>query len=151
MRSKNSAFPEFLINDWFRQICSALSYLKSKKIVHRDLKPLNIFLSDNQIKIGDFGISKVLVKDYTDTKILVGTYRYIAPELLERKPYNTKSDLWAVGCIIYELCTLKKAFDGDSHFDIIDKIVAGQYDPIAEDRPYSVKLRKIVDLLLQKD
>jgi len=131
MRSRNSAFTEFQINDWFRQICSALSYLKSKKIVHRDLKPLNIFLSGNQIKIGDFGLSKVLVNDSTRVKDVVGTCRYIPPEILNREPYNTKSDLWAVGCTIYELCTLEKAFNGYSRWDIEDKIKAGQYDPIA--------------------
>jgi len=98
---------------WLKQICSALAYLESEKIIHHDLKPENIFIYGDQIKIGDFGLSKTLEsKKYIETKSKRGTSCYMAPEILLNEPYNTRSDLWALGCILYELCTLKLAFPG---------------------------------------
>jgi NIMA (never in mitosis gene a)-related kinase len=80
-----------------------------------------------------------------------GTPNYLAPEIWNGEPYNTRSDLWALGCILYELCTLKVAFPGRNHAEVYVKIDKGNYDPILDNLPYSDKLRKLVDLLLQKD
>ena len=78
------------------------------KIIHRDLKPENIFMNKNmEIKIGDFGISKQLNKEYTLTKNKLGTEYYIAPEIIKEGKYNEKSDIWSLGCIIYELFNLR--------------------------------------------
>ena len=74
-------------------------------MLHRDLKGANVFLTSNKtLKIGDFGISKVL--DNTSAKTFVGTPYYLSPEVCENRPYNLASDLWSLGCIIYEMCTL---------------------------------------------
>ena len=99
---------------WLNQICSALAYLESRNIIHHDLKPQNIFIYGDQIKIGDFGLSKALEsKKYIETESdRGGTLYYTAPEILTNQPYNTRSDLWALGCILYELCTLQLAFPG---------------------------------------
>ena len=79
--------------------------LHSKKVLHRDLKSANVFLTSNKtLKIGDFGISKVL--DNTSAKTFVGTPYYLSPEVCENRPYNLSSDLWSLGCIIYEMCTM---------------------------------------------
>ena len=93
-------------------ICSGLKEIHNKKIIHRDLKPNNIFISkDYKIKIGDFGISKILKdSDYTNSNY-IGTLGYMAPELLSKEKYNNKADIWSLGCIIYELCTLNACFE----------------------------------------
>ncbi len=79
-----------------------------------------------------------------------GTVYYIAPEIWNGQPYNARSDLWALGCIFYELCTLELAFPGGDVAQIYGKINAGRYDPIPANLPYSYKVRQLVDLLLQK-
>ena len=100
---------EKVIVNWFIQILFGISVLHSKKVLHRDLKSANIFLTSNKtIKIGDFGISKVL--DNTSAKTFVGTPYYLSPEVCENRPYDFKSDLWSLGCILYELCTLGVSF-----------------------------------------
>ena len=62
------------------------------------------------MKLGDFGISKILETGYFQAETMVGTPYYMSPEMYENKPYSDKSDIWALGCILYELCTLKRAF-----------------------------------------
>ena len=76
-----------------------------------------------------------------------GTYSYIAPEIWSGEPYNARSDLFALGCIVYELCTLHLAFTGGFP-QIFGKITNGKYDPIPADLPYSDGLRQLIYLLL---
>uniref|UniRef100_A0A8C6DGU3 Serine/threonine-protein kinase Nek8 n=1 Tax=Moschus moschiferus TaxID=68415 RepID=A0A8C6DGU3_MOSMO len=108
----NSLLEEETILHFFVQILLALHHVHSHLILHRDLKTQNILLDKHRmvVKIGDFGISKILSsksKAYT----VVGTPCYISPELCEGKPYNQKSDIWALGCVLYELASLKRAFE----------------------------------------
>eukprot|EP00906_Rhabdomonas_costata_P011443 RCo016311 len=108
----NPLFPEQQVRSWFVQLCLALQELHSRKILHRDLKTRNVFLtSTGQIKLGDFGLSTVLKNTLAQANTLCGTPYYFSPELCRSKPYNNKSDIWALGCIVYEMCTLKHAFD----------------------------------------
>ena len=94
------------IMNWFIQICLALKYIHSLKILHRDIKSSNIFLgSSNCLKLGDFGIAKTLKGTLDAATTVVGTPYYISPEVYLNKPYTLKSDVWALGCILYELCT----------------------------------------------
>jgi serine/threonine protein kinase len=81
----------------------ALLYLHERKILHRDLKTQNIFIKNGQISLGDFGIAKVLdhTRDFANT--CIGTPYYMSPELFKNKPYSYKSDVWALGCVIYEM------------------------------------------------
>jgi NIMA (never in mitosis gene a)-related kinase len=91
----------------------AIDYIHSNKILHRDIKSQNVFLTSNgTLKLGDFGISKVLQNTMDKAATMVGTPYYMSPEMYENKPYTHKSDIWALGCILYELCTLKRAFEG---------------------------------------
>ena len=91
--------PEDTILEWFVQICFALKHVHERKVLHRDLKTQNIFLmASGQIKLGDFGIARVLdaTKDYAKT--MVGTPYYLSPEIIEDRPYNFKSDVWSACC-----------------------------------------------------
>lgn len=135
---------------YFSQIVLALHHVHSQQILHRDLKSHNILLSEkkNVIKIGDFGISKILSsksKAYT----VVGTPCYISPELCEGKPYNQKSDIWALGCTLYELLTLKRPFEATNLPALVMKIIRGSFAPVAEH--YSRELRKLLLTLLDTD
>lgn len=101
-----------------------MQYIHHKRILHRDIKTSNIFLTSNgTVKIGDFGISKVLENTLDQASTVVGTPYYMSPEVCENKPYTFKSDVWALGCVLYELCTLKHAFDANNLLGLIFKIM----------------------------
>ena len=126
-----------------KQICSGIKEIHDKNIVHRDLKPSNIFINkDNEIKIGDFGISKQLnaLKKTTLTKKGAGTSSYIAPEIFKKSKYNNKSDMYSLGCIIYELFTLNE-YHTDKLSDDIKSI----------DNMYDSNWQKILNSLLIVD
>eukprot|EP00826_Nyctotherus_ovalis_P017615 TRINITY_DN15196_c0_g1_i4.p1 TRINITY_DN15196_c0_g1~~TRINITY_DN15196_c0_g1_i4.p1 ORF type:complete len:397 (-),score=113.93 TRINITY_DN15196_c0_g1_i4:148-1338(-) len=143
-------FSESQILDWFLQICLALKHIHSKRILHRDLKTQNIFLtSKGDVKVGDFGISRVLQNTYDQAQTAIGTPYYLSPEICQERPYNQKSDIWSVGCILYELLTLRHAFDGNSLRSLVYKILKGIPPPISES--YSPEIRNLVSELLIKD
>ncbi len=98
-KNKDSPLEEDIVWKFFIQISLGVYALHKKKILHRDLKTLNIFLTkDNQVKIGDLGVAKSLVNtNYAST--FIGTPYYLSPEICDEKPYNEKSDVWALGCI----------------------------------------------------
>jgi NIMA (never in mitosis gene a)-related kinase len=100
---------------WFCQLCLAVKHLHSKKVIHRDIKAQNVMLThDDDVKLGDFGISKILENtgDFAHTSL--GTPYYLSPEICSGQKYNFKTDIWMLGCVLYELCTLQKPFEGDS-------------------------------------
>uniref|UniRef100_A0A672H2K2 non-specific serine/threonine protein kinase n=1 Tax=Salarias fasciatus TaxID=181472 RepID=A0A672H2K2_SALFA len=146
----NSLLDEDTILHFFVQILLALYHVHNKLILHRDLKTQNILLDKHQmiVKIGDFGISKILVsksKAYT----VVGTPCYISPELCEGKPYNQKSDIWALGCVLYELASLKRAFEAANLPALVLKIMSGAFAPISD--RYSPELRQLILNMLNLD
>lgn len=106
---------------------------------------------NNTIKIGDFGISKVLETTCANANTVVGTPYYMAPEACQSEPYTSKSDVWALGCILYELCTLKKPFEADNLLGLVFKIVTEKPTPVPANYPYSKEIRQLIDLLLEKD
>ena len=112
----------------FIQICVGVYYLHSKNIMHRDLKTLNIFLTkDHEIRIGDMGVAKVLSCKNAFASAKVGTPYYLSPEVCEEKPYNFKSDVWSLGCVLYELCALQHPFKAENQPALLLKIVKGKY------------------------
>ncbi|OMJ76603.1 hypothetical protein SteCoe_24013 [Stentor coeruleus] len=135
---------------YFIQMCLGLEYIHGRKILHRDIKSLNVFLvRDDVVRIGDLGVAKVLANTAAFAHTMVGTPYYLSPELCEEKPYNVKSDVWAMGCVLYELCTLKNPFDALNQAALLLKIIKGCYIPVSTN--YSAELREIVDQTLCKD
>ena len=143
-------FPESQILTWFVQMAMALQHVHDRKILHRDLKTQNIFLtSKGEVKIGDFGIARVLQHTYDCANTAIGTPYYLSPEICQEKPYNHKSDIWSLGCILYELTTLNHAFDAQNMKGLVQKILKGNYPPIPE--VYSKDLKKLIAELLTTD
>ncbi|KAL9989644.1 hypothetical protein ACROYT_G004211 [Oculina patagonica] len=104
-RKKGESIPEMVLKKWFGQMVNALAFVHSKSMIHRDLKPSNIFLAeDGSISVGDFGVSTIMDDARTRTRTTVGTMNWMAPEVLER-PYDERSDVWSLGCIVLELAT----------------------------------------------
>lgn len=135
---------------FFAQLLLALQHLHQRKILHRDIKTKNVFVTkENKIKLGDFGLSKMLDASTSYTASAVGTPYYLSPELCEGKSYNNKSDVWALGCLLYELCTFKHAFDATSLPALVMCIIKGEIEPITQ--PYSVALLEAIQLCLRKD
>ena len=139
---KGKKFPEAQILEWFAQILLALLYLHELKILHRDLKTQNIFLKNSKIRLGDFGIAKVLdgTRDFANT--CIGTPYYMSPELFKNKPYSYKSDVWGLGCVNYEMCNLRHAFDAQSLNGLAMKIMKGAFPPTTPF--YSKALRDLI-------
>ncbi len=149
-KEKGQRFPEELILNWFVQIVLALKYIHGLKILHRDLKASNLFLSaSGSLKIGDFGIAKVLEGTLENAQTMVGTPYYMSPEIIENKPYQFKSDVWSLGCILYELCTLEHTFKAANIIELIKKILNEVPEPIPS--CYSRELQEVINLILNKN
>ncbi|ELU00045.1 hypothetical protein CAPTEDRAFT_106738 [Capitella teleta] len=142
-------FPEDQILDWFVQTCLAIKHIHDRKILHRDVKSQNIFLTKHGIiKLGDFGISKVLNSTVELARTCIGTPYYLSPEICENKPYNNKSDVWSLGCVLYELCTLKHAFEAGNMKNLVLKIIRGSYPPVPP--RYTYELRSLIATLFKR-
>ncbi|XP_053717543.1 serine/threonine-protein kinase Nek1 isoform X7 [Synchiropus splendidus] len=147
---KGVQFPEEQILDWFVQICLALKHVHDRKILHRDIKSQNIFLTkEGTVQLGDFGIARVLNSTVELARTCIGTPYYLSPEICENKPYNNKSDIWALGCVLYEMCTLKHAFEAGNMKNLVLKIIRGTYPPVSIH--YSHDLRSLLALLFKRN
>ncbi|XP_056007896.1 serine/threonine-protein kinase Nek10-like isoform X2 [Ostrea edulis] len=135
LKEKNMKFPEDRIWNIFMQMVLALRYLhKEKGIYHRDLTPNNIMLGeDDKVTITDFGLAKQKRSDCSKMTSVVGTILYWCPEIVQNFPYGEKADIWALGCILYQMCTLQPPFFSDNMLVLVNKIVNAEYTPIPED------------------
>lgn len=150
MRKQRQRIDEQQIMHYFVQILQALQYIHSKRILHRDLKTSNLFLMKSKfvVKLGDFGISRVLEGSIEAAITVVGTPYYMSPEVCENKPYTFKSDVWSLGCCLYEMCMLKHAFSADNLLGLVYKIVSDKYEPIPEQ--YTAQLNTLIQRMLEK-
>ena len=115
----------------FIQLVKGLRALHDLKILHRDLKSANVFIfSDGSAKLGDLNVSKVARRGlgYTQT----GTPYYASPEVWKDQPYDNKSDIWSLGCVLYEMITLRPPFRAENMEGLYNKVIKGQYNKIPE-------------------
>ncbi|XP_077029842.1 serine/threonine-protein kinase Nek5 isoform X3 [Agelaius phoeniceus] len=138
-----------IILSWFVQISLGLKHIHDKKILHRDVKAQNVFLSNNGkvAKLGDFGIARQLNSTTEFAHTCVGTPYYLSPEICENRPYNNKTDIWSLGCVLYELCALKHPFQGNSLHELVLKICRGRFQPVSPN--YSYDLRILISQLFK--
>ncbi|XP_040414790.1 serine/threonine-protein kinase Nek9 isoform X4 [Cygnus olor] len=152
LRQKDKLFEEEMVLWYLFQIASAVSCIHRAGILHRDIKTLNIFLTKaNLIKLGDYGLAKKLNSEYSMAETLVGTPYYMSPELCQGVKYNFKSDIWAVGCVIFELLTLKRTFDATNPLNLCVKIVQGNRAMEVDSTVYSRELIQMVHSCLDQD
>eukprot|EP00039_Didymoeca_costata_P021664 m.345120 g.345120 ORF g.345120 m.345120 type:complete len:1100 (+) comp25767_c0_seq1:143-3442(+) len=138
---KDENIPEARVWRLFIQLCTALQYLhKEINVVHRDLKPANIMLDWNDnLKVADFGLARLKLTEFSLMKSFVGSVQYSSPEILERKPYGPNIDIWAAGCILYEMTTLKPTFPQTTPLKLAKQICEGNYTPM-ENASHLVRL-----------
>ncbi|ODQ81367.1 hypothetical protein BABINDRAFT_20540, partial [Babjeviella inositovora NRRL Y-12698] len=123
----------------------------AKVIIHRDIKPDNIFLTNNSetVKLGDFGLAKMLNSQQEFAKTYVGTPYYMSPEVLVDAPYSPVCDIWSLGCVIYEMCTLHPPFQAKTHLQLQAKIKEGGYPDVSG--RYSTELRNLIRACITVD
>ena len=143
------------------QLASALEAAHRKTITHRDLKPSNILVTKAGVKVLDFGLAKfeqakeakvndaTLTRALTQEGVIVGTLQYMAPEQLQGKPADNRADLFAFGCVLYEMLTGKRAFDGTSNASVIAAILERPAPSVKEVAPAA--LDRVLGLCLEKD
>ncbi|XP_046956267.1 serine/threonine-protein kinase Nek10 isoform X3 [Lynx rufus] len=151
LKEKQHHFIEERLWKIFIQLCLALRYLhKEKRIVHRDLTPNNIMLGDkDKVTVTDFGLAKQKQENSKLTSV-VGTILYSCPEVLKSEPYGEKADVWAAGCILYQMATLNPPFYSTNMLSLATKIVQAVYEPVPEGT-YSEKVTDTISRCLTPD
>lgn len=148
-KEKNEYFNEEDIWKIFIQLVKGLKSLHDMGIMHRDIKSSNIFLfSDKTAKLGDLNVCKILSNDILG-HTQAGTPAYAAPEVWMERPYGLKSDIWSLGCVLYEMVTLRCPFREDNMVKLYNKVLVGEYKKIPNN--FSEELNWIIDQMINSD
>jgi Tol biopolymer transport system component len=166
-RTGGSGLPERDALNIASQIARALDFAHERGIVHRDLKPANIKVTpDGGVKVLDFGLAKAtagdaagadfepplnVTHDGTVEGALLGTPAYMSPEQARGKTIDTRTDIWAFGCVLYEMLTGRAAFSGDTIADTIAKVIEREPDWSALPRSTPEPIRNLLSVCLAKD
>ena len=120
---------------------------KEGKILHRDLKPGNVFIDGaNNIKLGDFGLSRIMSDKSVFAYTHVGTPYYMSPEQIAEEKYDHKSDIWSAGCVLYEIVSLRAPFEATNKVQLAQKIKSGQVETIP--KQYSSELFEVLKQMI---
>ena len=123
---------------------------EGNKILHRDLKPGNIFFdADQNVKLGDFGLSRMMGDESMFAQTHVGTPYYMSPEQIQEQRYNEKSDIWSAGCVIYEMLSLRAPFEATNQIQLAYKIKLGKIERIPSH--YSDEIFQVVQSMISLD
>jgi NIMA (never in mitosis gene a)-related kinase len=149
-KKKRQPIHEDQILRWMTQALLALKYIHDKHVLHRDVKSSNFFLSKaGNLKMGDFGIAKVLSCTAACARTQIGTPYYLSPEVCQEKPYTWPSDVWAMGCIFFELCERRVPFDAANISGLVQKICRGPTPQIGSG--YSDFVRNLCSEMLNRN
>lgn len=130
-RYEGTPLSEDVLTEWMAELLCALAHIHSRRILHRDLKSDNIFVTKkNHLKLGDFGVCTVLTNVTAVTADgMIGTPYYFAPEVCNGQPYDELSDVWSLGIVFYEMCTLRRPFEANDFYTLVQRILQQDVTP----------------------